>query len=165
MAKTTQQPAEKTAVQPVFNKAQVDFLKQRTPPEAVQTRQGRGGRTFSYVSQQHVTRTLNEVFGFDWDFDVLWEQIGKTEAVVKGRLTVRAPNGQVVQKTQFGGSPIKRAKNGAPLGVADDLKAAGSDALKKCASLLGIGLDLYDEGNGNAAANGAASEDDDEAPF
>ena len=29
------------------------------------------------------------------------------------------------------------------MSIADDYKAAASDALKKCASLLGIGLDLY----------------------
>jgi hypothetical protein len=50
-------------------------------------------------------------------------------------------------KTQFGGADIKRhasgAKSGRPLSIADDYKAAASDALKKCASLLGIGLDLY----------------------
>lgn len=128
----------------VLSEAQVSFLLQRTPPEAIHRRKGPGGITLSYLTQQYVTRLLNEVFGFDWDFDILWEQIGKGEVIVKGRLTVRTPKGRVITKTQFGGSQIKRARDGTPLSVADDLKAAASDALKKCASLLGVGLDLYD---------------------
>src|SRR5205085_662824 len=55
--------------------------------------------------------------------------------------------GQTIVKTQFGGAEIKRhasgPRSGRPLSIADDYKAAASDALKKCASLLGIGLDLY----------------------
>ena len=60
---------------------------------------------------------------------------------------MRTPGGQTIVKTQFGGADIKRhasgASSGRPLSIADDYKAAASDALKKCASLLGIGLDLY----------------------
>ncbi|MFQ6089995.1 MAG: Rad52/Rad22 family DNA repair protein [Candidatus Bipolaricaulia bacterium] len=130
----------------VFTEEQVNFLLQRTPEKAIRQRKGRGGKMLTYITQQYVTRLLNKVFGFNWDFDVLWEQIGKREVIVKGRLTVRA-NDIEISKTQFGGAEIKRYKeNGQPLSVADDLKAAASDALKKCASLLGIGLDLYDEG-------------------
>jgi hypothetical protein len=60
---------------------------------------------------------------------------------------VRTPGGQTIVKTQFGGAEIKRhasgPRSGRPLSIADDYKAAASDSLKKCASLLGIGLDLY----------------------
>lgn len=143
-AKVEQEQQKQQQLPAVLSEAQVSFLLQRTPPEAIRRRKGPGGLTLSYLTQQYVTRLLNEVFGFDWDFDVLWEQIGKEEVMVKGRLTVRTPKGHVITKTQFGGSAIKRAKDGTPFSVADDLKAAASDALKKCASLLGVGLDLYD---------------------
>jgi len=157
----------------VFSSAQVNFLQQSTPSEAIFTRKGRGNKELSYVKQAYVTRTLNEVFGFDWDFDVLWEQIGKGEVIVKGRLTVRTPSGVTISKTQFGGSAIKRAKDeGKPFSVGDDLKAAASDALKKCASLLGIGLDLYEAKASNWIretyaddSNGHTREHDQEAPF
>ena len=46
-------------------------------------------------------------------------------------------------KMAFGGSSITRDRGNKPVSIADDLKSAGSDALKKAASLLGVGLELY----------------------
>lgn len=130
-----------------LNEAQVDFLLQRTPRHEIKVRQGRGGMQFSYVEHGYVTERLNMVFGFNWDFEVIDKQILEDEVIVEAKLTVRTPNGQTIHKTQFGGADIKRhasgQKSGRPLSIADDFKAAASDALKKCASLLGIGLDLY----------------------
>jgi hypothetical protein len=130
-----------------LSEAQVDFLLQRTPKHEIKTRQGRGGMQFSYVEHSYVTERLNLVFGFNWDFDVMDKQILEDEVIVEAKLTVRTPGGQTIVKTQFGGAEIKRhasgPRSGRPLSIADDYKAAASDALKKCASLLGIGLDLY----------------------
>jgi hypothetical protein len=130
-----------------LNEAQVDFLLQRTPKHEIKTRQGRGGLQFSYVEHGYVTERLNLVFGFNWDFEVTDKQILDDEVIVEARLTVRTPGGQTIVKTQFGGAEIKRhasgPRSGRPLSIADDYKAAASDALKKCASLLGVGLDLY----------------------
>jgi hypothetical protein len=127
--------------------AQVDFLLQRTPKHEIKYRQGRGGMQFAYVEHGYVTERLNLVFGFNWDFEIVDKQILDDEVIVEARLTVRTPGGQTIVKTQFGGAEIKRhtsgPKSGRPLSIADDYKAAASDALKKCASLLGIGLDLY----------------------
>src|SRR6476661_4215880 len=130
-----------------LSEAQVDFLLQRTPPHEIKKRQGRGGLQFSYVEHGYVTERLNLVFGFNWDFEIMDKQILEDEVIVEAKLTVRTPGGQTIVKTQFGGADIKRhasgARSGKPLSIADDYKAAASDALKKCASLLGIGLDLY----------------------
>ncbi|MEP6775524.1 MAG: Rad52/Rad22 family DNA repair protein [Chloroflexota bacterium] len=130
-----------------LSEAQVDFLLQRTPAHEIKLRQGRGGMQFSYVEHGYVTERLNLVFGFNWDFEVVDKQILEDEVIVEAKLTVRTPGGQTILKTQFGGADIKRhtsgARSGKPLSIADDYKAAASDALKKCASLLGIGLDLY----------------------
>jgi hypothetical protein len=130
-----------------LSEAQVDFLLQRTPSHEIKLRQGRGGMQFSYVEHGYVTERLNLVFGFNWDFEVMDKQILEDEVIVEAKLTVRTPGGQTIVKTQFGGADIKRhtsgSRNGKPLSIADDYKAAASDALKKCASLLGIGLDLY----------------------
>ena len=41
--------------------------------------------------------------------------------------------------------------------IGDDFKAAGSDALKKCASLFGIGLHLYNGSNGSNAGKNNGS--------
>lgn len=130
-----------------LNEAQVDFLLQRTPRHEIKYRQGRGGLQFAYVEHGYVTERLNMVFGFNWDFEVVDKQILEDEVIVEAKLTVRTPGGQTIVKTQFGGADIKRhasgARSGRPLSIADDFKAAASDALKKCASLLGVGLDLY----------------------
>lgn len=130
-----------------LTEAQVDFLLQRTPPHEIKERQGRGGQRFSYVEHGYVTERLNLVFGFNWDFEVEDKQMLDDEVIVSAKLTVRTPGGQTIVKSQFGGAEIKRhasgPRSGRPLSVADDYKAAASDALKKCASLLGIGLDLY----------------------
>ena len=45
-------------------------------------------------------------------------------------------------------------KTGKPVSIGDDLKAAATDALKKGASLLGVGLHLYN-GTGRTARYGA----------
>src|SRR5215210_5379609 len=130
-----------------LSEAQVDFLMQRTPKREIKMRQGRGGMQFAYVEHGYVTERLNLVFGFNWDYEVVDKQILDDEVIVEARLTVRTPGGQTIVKTQFGGADIKRhasgQRSGRPLSIADDYKAAASDALKKCASLLGIGLDLY----------------------
>src|SRR5437016_10770776 len=47
---------------------------------------------------------------------------------------------------QFGVSQLTREKNGGALvSLGDDLKAASTDAMKKCATFLGVGLHLYAE--------------------
>jgi hypothetical protein len=49
-------------------------------------------------------------------------------------------------KSQFGSSRVTRAREtGEIVSLADDLKSAATDALKKCATLLGVGLHLYAE--------------------
>jgi hypothetical protein len=51
---------------------------------------------------------------------------------------------EAVVKMAFGSSKITRnEKTGVAVAVGDDLKAAATDALKKAATLLGVGLYLY----------------------
>ena len=50
----------------------------------------------------------------------------------------------MLSRRQFGSSKITRAReSGEIISLADDLKAAATDALKKAATLLGVGLHLY----------------------
>lgn len=125
------------------------IAEQETPKEEIRHRKGRGGQMYSYTDGPYVIRTLNEAFGWDWDFEADNEELlmnnGQPfEVKVRGRLTVRL-NGQAVVKTQFGCQPIEMLSNGsAPVSIGDAYKGAATDALKKCASLLGIALDLYD---------------------
>lgn len=126
-----------------LNQAQLAFITQKTPTQFIKKRPGPGGREFSYVEVGYVINILNQVFGYDWDFRVLEEQIGKKQVWVRGELTARV-EGRSVIKGQYGGADIKVNKtSGEPVSIADDLKAAASDSLKKCASMLGIAGDIY----------------------
>ena len=118
------------------------------PPEQVKQRPGGHGKMLSYIETHAVISRLNE--GCDaWSFEVTRHEIHEAEVVVLGRLTADG-----VVKMAFGGSSITRGQDGEPVSLADDLKAASSDALKKTASLLGVGLELYGGGNGHGEKNG-----------
>lgn len=134
---------EKTNLPQNLNKAQLTFITQKTPKQFIKERPGPGGLRLSYVEVGYVINILNQVFGYDWDFRVLDQQVGKKQVWVRGELTVRIKDRTVI-KGQFGGADIKFNRNSnEPVSIADDLKAAASDALKKCASMLGIAGDIY----------------------
>lgn len=134
-----------------------DYLKRRreairglvmgeTPKDVIATRPGRGKQTFRYVPIAWFIQQLNLVFRHQWDFEILdHEVLEKVKQIwVKGKLTVIGEDGVVVSKTQYGGSDIKYAREGGGvIDIADDLKSASSDCLKKCATLLGFAGDVY----------------------
>ena len=137
--------SENSQLPVVFNDAQRDIVLMQTPPGEIKQRPGRGGKPVNYVEIGYVVETLNRAFGFDWDFEVVQHSFlaEANEVCVLGRLTVRA-NGYAIVKQQFGGSGVKFLKGSkTPVSLADDFKAAASDALKKCASLIGIAHDVY----------------------
>ncbi len=125
-----------------LTKAQQAFITQKTPQQFVKHRPGPGGTQVNYVEVGYVINMLNQVFGWDWDFKIIDQQVGKRQVWVRGELTVRLRDHNVI-KGQYGGSDIKLNRNGEPISVADDLKAATSDSLKKCASMLGVAGDIY----------------------
>lgn len=136
-------PKEKTNLPQSLNDAQKTFITQKTPPQYVKQRPGPGGILLSYVEIGYVVNLLNQAFGWDWDFKVLDQEIGKKQVWVRGELSVRI-GGRTIIKGQYGGSDIKfNRSTGEAINIADDLKAAASDCLKKCASLLGVAGDIY----------------------
>ena len=121
-----------------------EILEKPFGPEQIKQREGNFGKMLDYIEGHAVIQRLNDAFDADWSFNVIRHDILKEtdEVIVLGELKA----GDVV-KTQFGSSKITRAReSGEPISLADDLKAAATDCLKKCATLLGIGLHLY---NGN----------------
>jgi hypothetical protein len=109
--------------------------------EQVRSRPGQHGKTVSYVDVAAVITRLNE--GCDaWSFEVVSHKVDADEVIVLGKLVA---DGQV--KMHFGGSAITLDKEGRAVSIADDLKAAASDALKKCASLFGVALEMYGGGD------------------
>ena len=148
---------------------QIDALRQiaeqATPRAEIRWRQGRGGKQLPYTDTAYVIRTLNNAFGFNWDFEtdqgeLLCKGDVPFEVKVRGKLTVRL-GGESVTKMQYGCQPIEFLRDGsAPVSLGDCYKGAASDALKKCASLLGVALDLYDsdsEIHGNGGNRGQAA--------
>lgn len=116
---------------------------EKTPAKYIKKRQGRGGKQLDYVETGYVINKLNEVFSYMWSFEVVDEKIGETQVYVKGKLTAHLSPTLSITKVQYGGKDIAKGSNGRPIDIGDDMKAASSDALKKCASLFGIAQDVF----------------------
>jgi hypothetical protein len=121
-----------------FTDAQISFLLQRTPRREIRYREGPGGRTLAYVEHAYVTEKLNQIFGFNWSLEIMEQHIVNNEAIVKVRLMVRTAAGGEIVKEAYGGQVHQPNTE-----LANTIKGACSDGLKKAASLLGIGIDLY----------------------
>lgn len=128
-----------------LNENQMKFLLRRTPKEAVRKRPAKGGGEWEYVSGGWVKKQLNMMFGFNWDFEITNQMVLHGEAIVQGKLTCRS-NGITIIKTQFGNKDvICRKGSEIPLSIGNDLKAAATDCLKKCAAEIGIAADIYNK--------------------
>jgi hypothetical protein len=122
-----------------------DLLEKSFDPAQIKQRQGAFGDVLDYVEGSTVIQRLNEALEGDWTFDIIEHRIEEQEVLVLGRLSHAG-----ISKMQFGRSAITRTKSdNAIISIGDDLKAAATDALKKCATLFGVGLHLYLE-NGNS---------------
>lgn len=128
-----------------INSAQLIKIVQKTPPEHIYKRPGKGGQVFQYVTGNYVEKVLNFVFAWNWDFEIVEHGKEGGQVWVKGKLTVKSPKGDTITKSQFGRAEIKFMKGSTTQMVdfGNDLKAAATDSLKKCASLLGIASDIY----------------------
>lgn len=119
----------------------LELLQRPFLPDQIRQREGRTGALLDYVEGHVVIGRLNEALAGKWSFEVLEHRIlpEADEVLVLGRLSAEG-----IIKTQFGSSPLtKHRHSGDPVSIGDDLKAAATDALKKCATLLGVALDLY----------------------
>lgn len=125
--------------------AQLKQLLKKTPPQYVHTRPAKGGGTWEYVTGGYVKKVLNLMFGWNWSFEIVDEQIMHGEAIVKGKLTCTS-NGVTIVKMQYGNKDvICRKGTDIPLSIGNDLKSAATDALKKCAAEIGIAADIYNK--------------------
>ena len=118
-----------------------EILEREFEPNQIKQRPGRSGQMLDYVETPSVIRRLNEAFDYNWSFEVVSYQVMDNEVVVQGKLTAAG-----ITKMQFGSSQLTKSRqNGALIAIGDDIKAAGSDALKKTATLFGVALHLYSE--------------------
>ncbi len=129
----------------LLNTEQLNFLLQKTPKNHIFKRVAKGGGHWEYVTGVYVKKVLNLVFGWDWSFEIIKHEfdLNIKQAYVLGKLTVHS-GGRDIIKMQFGRADIKFKKDTKePLDIGNDLKAASTDALKKCASELGVASDIY----------------------
>jgi hypothetical protein len=114
------------------------LLEQPFESAQIRQRKGRNG-VLDYVEGHTVIARLNAALDGAWSFEVTHHEVREDEVVVLGRLSADG-----ITKMQFGVSQLTREKGtGALVSLGDDLKAAATDALKKCATFLGVGLHLY----------------------
>lgn len=96
---------------------------------------GSRGPAMPYVRHAAVTRRLIDVFGGNWNFEIVREIPGDESVVVLVRLTCAEHH-----REQWGGASRK-----SKMDLEDLLKSATSKALRKAASLFGIGLHLWEQ--------------------
>ena len=114
------------------------LLEKPFEPAQIRQRKGRNG-VLDYVEGHNVIHRLNEALDGAWSFEITHHEVREDEVLVLGRLSAES-----ITKMQFGVSQVTREKgSGALVSLGDDLKAAATDALKKCATFLGVGLHLY----------------------
>lgn len=118
-----------------------EILEKKFSRKEVKRRPDKEGRELFYIETSSVIRRLNEALDGEWSFEIKEKMIDLERGYiwVLGRLTC----GDVV-KEQFGFKAFSEDEENRFLNLGDDLKAAASDALKKCATLLGVGLYLYE---------------------
>jgi hypothetical protein len=107
----------------------------------------KGGANLTYIPVSEVITRLNKVLGVDkWSFDIVSCQRDSRDPdyiVAHVRITWHtSENVGWISRDGFGGQKIKRTKQGDIVDLGDEFKGAVSDALKKAAQTLGVGLYL-----------------------
>jgi recombination DNA repair RAD52 pathway protein len=120
-------------------------------PREVERQLRKGGTSLTYIPVSEVITRLNKVLGVDmWSYEIIScerDSLDPDFIVAHVSLTATfvptndAPSITVV-KHGIGGQKIKRTKNGEIVDLGDEMKGAVSDALKKAAQHLGVGLYL-----------------------
>ena len=110
------------------------------PEESVKKRRGSFGKPVNFVCGSAVVARLNDCFDGDWSFAIVEHRVLSTgEVLVHGKLTALG-----IIKEAFGkAAPAISRETGEVLSEADAYKAAATDSLKKCATMLGVAAYLY----------------------
>jgi hypothetical protein len=111
----------------------------------------------NYHAGDQIITHLNHALGpSGWDWEPIehgWER-DADEVWVLGKLTGRVielgidgdEHVTTTTKTERGWAAVKRRRSdGTLVSIGDDFKSADTDALKRCARLLGVGLDAWEK--------------------
>lgn len=148
-----------------------EVLERKLDPRMIKERK-QGNTILNYIGGHTVIRLLNEAFDYRWSFEIVSEEIVPSlpKPVYSGYGKDRKPTGQMEEqppvakvlgrltvpglgvKEQYGSKVII----GGATEQEASFKSASTDALKKCATLFGIGLELYeDDDDTTGQASGA----------
>lgn len=139
---------------PYFSELQLMLINEPTPEEETEIKEDENGFKYKSVKGSYVKKRLNQIFSFNWDFKIIKTEYFKeaNEVITEGELTVLAEKGDIV-KQQYGSSLVATKNVNAagrnfskPLNLGHSYKASATDALKKCASEIGLFWDIYSQG-------------------
>ena len=116
-----------------------EILKRKFREDQIKQRPGSYKKLLDYLETHSVIERLNEAFGLKWSWEVVKSEILEGQVYCHGKLSAKI-DGEMIVKEAFGGKEISKGNN-----MGDELKAAASDALKKAATMLGVGLHLYEK--------------------
>ena len=119
------------------------------PPE-MERELRKGGTNLTYIPVSEVITRLNKVLGVEaWSMRIISCERDRIDAdFIVSHVTLDAilvnDKGEhvMVHRDGIGGQKIKRTKQGDIVDLGDEMKGAVSDALKKAAQTLGVGLYL-----------------------
>jgi hypothetical protein len=117
-------------------------------PAEVERQLKKSGTYLTYIPVSEVITRLNKVLGFDgWSYEIIKcerDSLDPDFVVAHVRMSVFPGEDKFVCVTKdgIGGQKIKRTKQGDIVDLGDEFKGAVSDALKKAAQALGVGLYL-----------------------
>lgn len=115
-------------------------------PQEMERTLNKGGTNLTYIPVSEVINRLNKVLGVDrWSFAVLRCERDATDpdfVVAHVRIDYSVNDFSIISRDGIGGQKIKRTKQGSIVDLGDEFKGAISDALKKAAQTMGVGLYL-----------------------
>ncbi len=132
-------------------------IERKLEPSSIKQRATTYGKTLDYIEGHTVIALLNEAFDYAWSFEIVSSEVvqghdykpprggatkpGHKYVKVLGRLRIPGISTEEVIKEQYG----TKQMFGATDVQETAFKAAATDALKKCATLVGIGAQLYSD--------------------
>lgn len=115
-------------------------------PQEMEKTVNKSGTVLTYVPVSEIINRLNKVLGVDkWSFTIVRCERDAHDpdfVVAHVRIDWYQTDSACVSRDGFGGQKIKRKKDGTIIDLGDEFKGAISDALKKSAQTLGVGLYL-----------------------
>lgn len=128
------------------NEEEVRALRRPFPPSLVEKKPGQGGKSIDYVAGDRYIERLLDVLGTSWSWKILEWKILESPAmvVVRGRLTVDDEH-----RDGMDYHPVQSSRATGEISadaVGNALKSADTGALVRAARLLGVGLELWRDG-------------------